>query len=77
MLQVTAAAAAARLPDLLERAQGGEAIVIVLDDHAVQLVPVALPKAAKPLPRFGSAAGQIHLAPDFDAPLDDFTDYTK
>jgi antitoxin (DNA-binding transcriptional repressor) of toxin-antitoxin stability system len=77
MVHVTAAAAAARLPDLLERAQGGESIIIVLDDHAVQLVPIALPKAAKPLPHFGSAAGQIHMAPDFDAPLEDFADYTK
>ena len=77
MLHVTAAAAAARLPDLLERAQGGEAIVIVLDDHAAQLVPIALPKALKPLPRFGSAAGQVHMAPDFDAPLEDFADYTR
>ena len=77
MVHVTAAAAAARLPDLLERAQSGESIVLVLDDHAVQLVPIALPKAARPLPRFGSAAGQIHMAPDFDAPLEDFADYTE
>ena len=77
MVHVTAAAAAARLPDLLERAQGGESIVIVLNDHAVQLVPIALPQAARPVPRFGSAAGQVHMAPDFDAPLEDFADYTK
>jgi len=24
----------------------------------------------------GSAAGRVHLAPDFDAPLDDFADYS-
>jgi antitoxin (DNA-binding transcriptional repressor) of toxin-antitoxin stability system len=77
MLHVTADAAAARLPDLMERAQGGESVIIVLDDHAVQLVPIALPKAARPRPRFGSAAGQVHMAPDFDAPLEDFADYTK
>lgn len=33
----------------------------------------------KPLPRkrrqAGSAAGQIWMAPDFDAPLDDFEEY--
>jgi hypothetical protein len=23
----------------------------------------------------GSARGQVHLSPDFDAPLDDFADY--
>ncbi len=33
----------------------------------------------KPAPRktpvFGSAKGQFHIKPDFDAPLDDFADY--
>lgn len=77
MIHVTAAAAAARLPDLLERAQSGESVVIVCDDLAVQLVPVASPKAARAQPRFGSAAGQVHMAPDFDAPLEDFAEYTK
>jgi hypothetical protein len=26
--------------------------------------------------RAGSAAGRVHLAPDFDAPLEDFADYS-
>ena len=77
MIHVTIDAAAARLPDLMERAQGGESVVIVWDDHAVQLVPIAPPQVARSQPRFGSAAGQVHLAPDFDAPLDDFAEYTK
>jgi hypothetical protein len=47
-------------------------VVIVCDDLAVQLVPVAPPKAARPQPRFGSAARQVHMAPDFDAPFEDF-----
>ncbi len=77
MLHVTVDAAATRLPDLVQRAQGGESVVIVWDDHAVQLVPVAPPAAARPRPRFGSAAGQVRMAPDFDAPLSDFAEYTK
>jgi len=77
MLHVTVDAAAARLPDLMERAQAGESVVIVWDDHAVQLVPIAPPKAVRPQPRFGSAAGQVHMAPDFDAPLEDFAEYMK
>ena len=28
-------------------------------------------------PRFGCLAGKIWMAPDFDAPLDDFKDYMK
>lgn len=30
-----------------------------------------------PLPRFGCLAGKIWMAPDFDAPLDDFKDYMQ
>ena len=30
-----------------------------------------------PQPRFGCLAGMISLAPDFDAPLDDFREYTR
>ena len=77
MLQVTVDAAAARLLDLVQRAQGGESVVIVSNDQAVQLVPIAPPEAARPRPRFGSAAGQVQMAPDFDAPLDDLVEYTK
>lgn len=34
-------------------------------------------KQLPPRPRFGCLAGKIHLAPDFDAPLDDFKDYME
>lgn len=27
------------------------------------------------VPKFGSAKGKINMAPDFDAPLEDFKDY--
>ena len=30
-----------------------------------------------PQPRFGSLAGKIWMAPDFNAPLDDFKDYME
>ena len=30
-----------------------------------------------PRPRFGSLAGKIWMAPDFNAPLDDFKDYME
>jgi hypothetical protein len=32
---------------------------------------------AKARPRFGCLAGKIALAPDFDAPLEDFKEYTE
>lgn len=75
MVQVTPDEAANRLSDLIARARRGEAIVIVSGGEAVQLVPVPTPTEALPKRRFGSAAGQIRMAPDFDAPLADFTDY--
>lgn len=30
-----------------------------------------------PRPRFGCLAGKIWMAPDFDAPVDDFKDYMQ
>jgi hypothetical protein len=33
--------------------------------------------APKPRPRFGSAKGLIHIAPDFDEPLEDFKPYME
>ena len=32
-------------------------------------------KGKKVVPKFGSAKDKIKMAPDFDAPLDDFKDY--
>ena len=36
-----------------------------------------IPPASAPKPKFGSAKGQIKLAPDFDAPLEDFKPYME
>jgi len=51
-----------RLPDDLE----GKKIQVM-----VQEVPTPIRKRRQA----GSAAGQIWMAPDFDAPLDDFQEY--
>jgi antitoxin (DNA-binding transcriptional repressor) of toxin-antitoxin stability system len=40
----------------------------------VKLVPVATPK---PKPLFGSAKDLISMSEDFDAPLDDFQEYSS
>jgi len=34
-------------------------------------------KNKKVVPRFGSAKGKIKMAPDFDAPLEDFKDHIQ
>ena len=64
------------LDDLVDAAIAGEEIVLTRDDQAaVKLVPVA--SAGSVRPQFGSARGLIKMADDFDAPLDDFDDYTR
>lgn len=39
------------------------------------LVQKSSSKGKKVVPTFGSAKGKIKMAPDFDAPLEDFKDY--
>ena len=75
MTEVTLAEAQAKLPELVAAAARGEEVVITLRDQpAIKLVPIA--PVAKPHPQFGSAKGLIlYMAPDFDAPLDDFKEY--
>ena len=52
-----------RLPDNLE----GKKIQVMVQE----VLPIVRKRR-----QAGSAAGQIWMAPDFDAPLDDFQDYT-
>ena len=66
--------AAGRLAELLAEVAGGEEVVITREDGtAFKLVPVT-PLA--PYPKFGSAKGRVHMAEDFDEPLEDFQAYT-
>ncbi len=62
-----------RLPDLIEAAIRGEEVFILKDGHpVVQLVPLKPPERH---PQFGSAKGLVVMAEDFDAPLEDFSEY--
>jgi antitoxin (DNA-binding transcriptional repressor) of toxin-antitoxin stability system len=72
---VTLEEAQAHLSDLLDRLQPNEEIIIT--DHGQPLAHVK--KAGRNLwpCKAGSAAGKIRLAPDFDAPLEDFEEYTE
>lgn len=73
MHQVKLDEATIQLPSLIDAAVRGEVVLITTDNQqTVQLVPV---KRAKHPRRFGSAKGQIHMAHDFDDPLDDFREY--
>lgn len=73
MVSYTLEDAQEHLSELLEEAAEGETVVILdKNNRAVQLVPMTM--TLKPQPRkAGSARGQIVIADNFDAPLDDFT----
>ena len=61
------------LSRLIEEALGGEEIVIARGNQpAVRLVVVETARRQRTL---GWAKGQVKMAADFDAPLDDFADY--
>jgi antitoxin (DNA-binding transcriptional repressor) of toxin-antitoxin stability system len=73
MHQVNLDEAQKRLQKLIEAAMKGEVVFIAQgDQRVVQLVPVA---ESERHPQFGSAAGLIVMADDFDAPLADFEEY--
>ncbi len=74
MQQVELDEVQAHLVRLLEQALRGEEVVITLADQPV-LKLVRIP-SNPPRRKRGSAKGQIRMAPDFDAPLDDFQAYT-
>ena len=61
------------LSRLIQEALDGEDIVIARgNDPVVRLVLV---ESARPRRSLGWAQGQVTMAPDFDAPLDDFAGY--
>jgi len=66
--------AKARLSELVQQAMPGEEVIIARDNKPVaKLVPFRQIKRRRKL---GSAKDKIlYIAPDFDAPLEDFKDY--
>ncbi|MBI4567946.1 MAG: hypothetical protein HY719_06055 [Planctomycetes bacterium] len=64
-----------RLPDLVHQLAPTDEVVITEDGVPVaRLIRVRAPGARRTL---GSMKGSIlHIAPDFDAPLEDFREYT-
>lgn len=73
MTRVNLAEAKARLSELVDAALEGEEIVLSRRNVPVaRLTPI---RSRKNVPQFGLYKGRIWIAPDFDAPLDDFADY--
>jgi prevent-host-death family protein len=60
------------LSELAKQAARGEEVVLTVDGEPIaQIVPMQRRKPRE----FGSGAGMITIAADFDEPLDDFKDY--
>jgi prevent-host-death family protein len=76
MVSVTIQEAQAQLSDLIHRLQDGDEILITEDDRPVAKLARTEPKKQWPS-KAGSAKGKIWMAPDFDAPLDDFKEYME
>jgi len=75
MQQFTPEEAKIHLAELIDAAMRGERVVIARDDqHAVQLIPVLPTRQSR---QAGSAKGLIVMREDFDAPLDDFSEYMQ
>lgn len=66
------------LEELVERVESGDEVLITREDRPVALLSAPSSEPAKPLePRkFGSSRGLIEMAPDFDAPLEVFAEYS-
>ena len=76
MVTVSLEEAAAKLASLIKDVQGGAEVYITENLQPVaRLVPMPRPLAGKR--QLGLWRGKIHLTPDFDAPLDDFVEYTR
>ena len=67
----------ARLPQILDELAPGEEVVITRGGKPVARLtgPADLPKG---VPVYGRGKGTVtYMAPDFDAPLDDFKEYME
>jgi antitoxin (DNA-binding transcriptional repressor) of toxin-antitoxin stability system len=73
MKVVSICEARTHLSRLIQEALDGEEIVIARGDEP--LVRLVLVESAPPQRSLGWAKGQVTVAPDFDAPLDDLADY--
>jgi prevent-host-death family protein len=74
MSTVTLEEAQAQLPLLIDRLQPGEEIIITRDSKPVARLTGQAPERKQR--RAGTLKGSVlYMAPDFDAPLEEFKDY--
>jgi len=77
MAVVTLKEAQATLPDLIHRLTPGEEVVITENNQPVARILPTTDQSQRHHRRLGTLRGTVlHVSPDFDAPLDDFKEYT-
>ena len=75
MTKISVEEAQTKLHELIHELPPGEELIITEDDLAVARLISTLPVTPRKL---GGLRGTItYIAPDFDAPLDDFAGYMK
>ena len=78
MSTVTIELAQAQLSELIENLRPGEEILITRDQHPVARLIGAQKSQPKTPRQLGTLKGTVrYMAPDFDAPLDDFKEYME
>jgi prevent-host-death family protein len=77
MPTVTIEEAQNKLSELIHRLTPGEEVVITENDQPVARLVASAPQQRKPR-QLGTLRGTVlYMAPDFDAPLDDFKEYME
>lgn len=78
MAIVTIEDAKSRLAEMIEHLLPGEEIIITRDEEPVARLIAEPKKPEKPQRKLGSLKGTVmHMAADFDAPLEDFKEYME
>ncbi len=68
--------AQAKLSELIHRLMPGEEVVITENNQPVARLTAATP--SRPVRKLGTLKGTVlYMAPDFDAPLEDFKEYME
>jgi antitoxin (DNA-binding transcriptional repressor) of toxin-antitoxin stability system len=75
MQQIELKEVSSHLNDLIQSALNGEEVLIL--EGKKPILKLMRIERIKPRRRRGSAKGLIQMAEDFDAPLEDFTEYMQ
>ena len=77
MAPISVEKAQAHLPELIGQLQPGEAVVILRNDLPVARLVAETAAGTWPCQAGSYRKAEFWMAPDFDAPLDDFQEYME